>query len=439
MTDILINYVPDSGKQADFHDAREVVRYRGAFSGKGGGKTLSGLAEGLLWSMKYPGCVGWAGEPSYPMVERNLIPTLESPELLNCRPFQASPLIKKYNSQKHKIEWVNGSVTWLGSLEYPESVEGANYDWFFIDEGRLVKKFLLAWQVLTARLRGTGVLPEGVHPSGWVTSTPSPKGSEMYMLFGDPVERIPASRTFHWSQLDNPHLTQEFLLDQDAIYRDEEERKAMIEGDWPNLASGSYAFDWDVHVIREQPKQETLKRIAYGIDWGWDNPFCLGAWGFDYDNRAYRIDEVYLRHQSPEDIIAHCKRFVEMYGKGTFWCGHEEPKSIDQLRRAGLDAKANKTKREEGIRYMGGLFPVCADGKPRIYVMAHCKGFLAEVVEYDSEVKENDHAMDESRYCLINEKMKPVALFGSVRSPFGRGAPDNTLGPKRGRDRWKRR
>ena len=322
-------------------------------------------------------------------------------------------------------------------------MEGANYDYFFIDEGRLVKKFLLAWQVLSARLRGSGNLPDNVQPAGWVTSTPSPKGSEMYMMFGDPVERIPASKSFHWSQLDNPHLTEEFLRDQDAIYKDEEERKGMISGDWPNLATGSWAFDWDRHVIRDLPAKDIIRKVAYGVDWGWDNPFCLGAWQFDYDNRAYLIDEIYLRHQSPEEIIEHCKRFKEKYGNGIFWCGHEEPKSVDQLRRAGLDARPNKTKREEGIRYVGGMFHVAPDGRPRIFIYIKCKGFLAEVVEYDAEAtgvnKKDDHSLDQGRYCLINEKMKPRALFGSVVSPFSSTHADDVLRPKtrgkRGRQR----
>ena len=379
------------------------------------------------------------------MVERNLIPTLECPELLDHRPFQDSPLITKYNSQKHKIEWVNGSVTWLGSLEYPESVEGANYDYFFIDEGRLVKKFLLAWQVLTARLRGSGNLPAGIHPSGWVTSTPSTKGSEMYMTFGDPVERIPSCKTFHWSQLDNPHLTKEFLADQDAIYHDEEERKAMIGGDWSNLSLGSWAFDWDLHVIREPPDPSIIRKVGYGIDWGWDHPLSILVVQFDYDNRAYVVDEVYGQHIKDYEITEHCKRFKEQYGPGTFWCGHEEPKSVDQLRRAGLDARQNKTKRDEGIKFVGSLFPPSVrDDRPRIYISTKCKGLLSEIVEYDAEAKGSEKKQDDScdslRYCIINEKTRPVALFGSVKSPFGRSGGAETLGPKRPTRRggWKR-
>jgi len=438
MSEVSISYVPDSGKQSSFHDDRELFRYRGVFTGKGGGKTLMGLAEVIWWAMSYPGCVGWAGEPSFPMVERNLIPTLEMPELLNTKPFWASPLVSKYNQQKHKIEWVNGSVTWLGGLEYPESVEGANYDYFFIDEARLVRYFLLAWQTLTARLRGSGNLPGGVQPRGWIATTPSPKGSEMYMTFGDPVERNPSAKSYHWSQLDNPHLTEEYLRDMDAVYKDEEERKAMIGGDWPNLSTGSWAFDWDVHVIREDPDPSIIRKTGYGEDWGWDNPYSLLAVQFDYDNRAYVLDEVYGTHIKDHEIDEHCLEFKKKYGEGTFWTGHEEPKTVLRQKSKGIGARANATKRDEGISHVGSMFPLSHDDKPRIYIHIRCKGLLKEIVEYDASStgvnKKDDHSCDALRYCLINEFTKPKALFGGIRSPYG-GRKKRRPGMRSGRRR----
>ena len=53
-----------------------------------------------------------------------------------------------------------------------------------------------------------------------------------------------------------------------------------------------------------------------------------------------------------------------------------------------------------------------ADGRPRIYVNSKCVNWIHEVMVYDAEVKENDHAVDATRYAIMNHRGSPQVLTG---------------------------
>ena len=83
------------GKQAAFHNDRYKVRHRAVFTGVGGGKTLSGCYEVLSMLLENPHSVGYIFEPTYKMVRRILIPTLESKWLLG-HPIESNPVVNDY-------------------------------------------------------------------------------------------------------------------------------------------------------------------------------------------------------------------------------------------------------------------------------------------------------------------------------------------------------
>jgi len=95
---------------------------------------------------------------------------------------------------------------------------------------------------------------------------------------------------------------------------------------------------------------------------------------------------------------------VERWGVGPVYCDRSEPQTIDAFRKAGLRAYPDKSKREDGIHDLGGRFIVQQDKRPRIYVSSKCVNWIHEVMVYDAEVKENDHAMDATRYAIMNHK-----------------------------------
>lgn len=395
-------------KQCEFHDDAYTAFFRLVSCGTGAGKTLCGLAEDVRWCIELPGVVGYVFEPTFRMVERILIPTLES-DLLLGRPLEANGLIRSFNRGTMKLEFANGSVLWFASLEDPERAEGPNIDFAHVDEARLVRNFGLSWQVITRRLRGSNsAVP---YPRGaWVTTTPDQPSSPLYNFFENPRTRDPESKVYRWSIYDNPRLPKQFLEEVERSHKGALAER-FIFGRFATVGTGSFQFDATVNVT--EANLADLREFRYGVDFGWTNPTAVPVTGYDGDGRVYVLDELYERQLKTEDLISALKEFAKTYGRGEVLCDPSAPETIDMLRRADLNASGYHGKREDGLRELGGRFPKAGDGKPRIFISAKCVNLISEVLEYKEDVKENDHAVDALRYSL-----KLYAVEESVAARF---------------------
>jgi len=363
-----------------------------ATAGTGGGKTVCGAFESWVWAWKYAGSVGYAFEPTFKMVRRILIPTLET---LFGAPLESSPAIREYNKTDSRITFFNGSQLWLIGLDEPESAEGPNVDWIWSDESRLIHKIETSWQVWERRLRGSvpGRYPVGI----WLTTTPNEPNSFLFNLFENPKTKLANSKVYRWGIDDNPYLT--------AEYRAEVKRahtggfyKRFVEGVFAPVGVGSFDFDSTVHVVESLPSE--FRRVVCGVDFGWSNPSCIVAVGFDGDGRAYVLDEFYQSRVHVDALAEEAKDMVRRFGFNAFTCDSSEPRTIDELNIAGLNASPNKSKREEGIREIGGRLKRESDGKPRLFISSRCVNLISELQVFDEARKENDHAVDALRYAL---------------------------------------
>ena len=404
--EVVFRYWPHP-KQAEFHRDRYKIRYRAVFAGTGSGKTLCGVFEVLSMLLENDGAVAYIFEPTYKMVRRILIPTLESKYLLK-KPIEANPVVTAYRRGDNCIEFINDSILWFGSLEEPEMAEGPNIDIIHVDEAQYIRRFSEAWDVILRRLRGSGRTSRDI-ASAIVTTTPPPllPGDRLYEFFEDPETRNPRSKVYRWSLYDNPYLPEAYKAEIAASHHGNL-AKRFIEGKFAPAGTGSFDFDSTIHEIKTIPK-EKIRTVVYGVDFGWTNPSAIIAVGFDGDDRAYIIDEFYQNRVQPEVLIEELKLMYQKWGRGPIFCDRSEPQTIAAFRQAGLDARADKSKRDDGIHELGGRFHIAGDGKPRIFVYHKCVNWIHEVMVYDAEVKENDHAMDATRYALMGHK-KPKGV-----------------------------
>ncbi len=406
--EIKIPYRPHEG-QLRFHKERYKYKYRLLCGGTGSGKTFAGISEDLYWLLVHAGIVGYVFEPTYPMVKRILIPTLE--DLLGV-PLERNPLIEVFNKGDMRIDFVNGSRLWMGSLDNPERAEGPNIDFIHVDEARLIRNFETAWRVIQRRLRGSG---KG-HPIGsWVTTTPDHPGSPLYNFFEGP-EHDPESRVYRMSLMDNVHLDQGYI---DAVKRAHTGGlyKRFIEGVFADVSLGSFNFDYAVHVQQfdEHYNPEAIKQLIYGVDFGWTNPAAIMTIAVDGDGRAYILDEFY-KNQTPEaELTEEAKTFLEDHGQGRLFCDRSEPRTINEFRKAGLKAYPDKSKRDDGIRELGGRFQDAGDGMRRIYIHPDCVNLISELQTYDADRKENDHAVDALRYGLMGYRPPKTIQVSTAR------------------------
>lgn len=402
-------YCP-SPQQLMFHVARDFYTYRAAFCGKGAGKTIAGLAEALIYARKYPGSVGYIFSPTYPMIRRNIFPTLRTPYLLGD-PIDANPLFESYSKSDNCLKFKNGSEWWFVSLDFPERAEGANIDYAYIDEARLIRGFDLAWLSVISRLRGAGrckvKIPHGV----WVTTTPNEPGSALWRIFEGP-ERLPNARPFRWSIFDNPKLSKAFIDDM-VKSNTGGYAERFIYGRFSAVGIGMLPFDYTKHVFYDPPP---IKYMRYGVDFGWSAPSAIVAVGFDYDDRAYVLDEFYQTEATTQRLIFTAKELVEKYGAGPFVCDRELPEAIYHLKASGLDAKGYENlKREDSLRKLANRLSIQSDGKPRLYVHNSCVNVISELQLFSGKENENDHTIDALRYALEGkQKAMPSVSYGTI-------------------------
>jgi len=408
MPEWTIPYVPHDG-QLPFHRDRYKIKYRLASAGTGSGKTTAGLFEIVSWLLENQGAVGYSFEPTIPMVRRILLPGLE--RLLGS-PLGKSPLVEDFRETDKRLDLVGGSRYWFGSLEDPEMAEGPNVDIIHIDEARLVRDFGTSWKVAQRRIRGSvpGKFPTGA----FVTTTPDAPGSEIFKFFEDPKTRDPEAKVYRWTLDDNKaNLPPGYI---ESIKRSHTGGlfERFVLGRFAAVGSVSFEYDSTRHELAVP--RDKIVDVAYGADFGWTNPSCLLAVGFDGDDRAYILREFYQPRTKTEVLITELKLMMEEYGQGPVYCDRSEPRTIDDFRLAGIDAKADESKREDGIRDLGGRFKDAGDGRPRIYVDPSCVNWVAEVLAYNADKKENDHAVDTTRYALMNH-VRGQIMVSTARRP----------------------
>ena len=373
-----------------------------------------GIAEDVFWALNYPGCVGWCGEPNYPMVKRNIEPAIR--QVLGIKNIENSDVIESYNRSDHLLSFRNDSQLWLGSMDDPESAEGITLDYFHLDEARLCHDFELVWGTLTSRLSGTSALPRAVKPQGWITSTPAIIGSEMWnTLANESPNHIPGIQIFSWYLSDNPSLEDWYVRMMNSTNKTESQKRAFLQGLWASGTIGTLPFDYNKHVFTDNsiiPDEDYIKAYVYGVDWGYTDPFVILCILIDKYGRGYVVDEFY---ESFFNVAKRSEKAMDMeenWGKGVWWCGHDEPGFIKGFRDKRIDARAYVGKVDETVENLAGWLMDGDDGVPRLRVWHECKATILELSQFvQGEKDQNDHAISALRYGLSGfESHRPLSL-----------------------------
>ena len=389
--------------------------------GGSSGKTEAGAFEALNWMIDNPGCVGAVFAPSYKMIHRNIIPKFE--KLLGVSYVEASPFVDSFHKTNMVLTFntfvgkdrLRQSKLWLVGLERPEAAEGMNLDFAWLDEAGLVPKLEPARRSIMRRLRGSGTAtrrPRSKVPKNavgmWVTTTPpfNALSSDLYFFFEHPTKKNPDSKVYPMSLYDNrDNLPPGYIEEAERIHPEGPLRDRYILGKFVDMSGGVFAFVYSVHVDGFWAPDEFSRQMIYGADFGWVSPSAIVAIASDGDGRAFVVDEVYGTQMSEQDIFGECVDLQMRWGRGTFWCDSSRPDTIKAMVRAGIDARPNKSKREDGILELGGRFPDAGDGLRRIYVSPDCVSLIEELQIFNPDRKEHDHACDALRYALMGGKI----------------------------------
>lgn len=420
--------------QERFHAATEDdILYGGA---AGGGKTVAIVMEAVKAASKYPGIRVLMLRRSYDELAESLYPEFR-------RIGWAAALGGRWNKTEKEITFANGSLIRLRYLENLDDAsrrQGGAYQLLCVDERTLLPPGVVD-VVALERLRSAHGIPVlGVRS----TSNPGgPSHGEVRDKYVDPTDHgakvltdeqgltvrfIPAKAT------DNPYLDAAYHRRLASI-KDPARRAAMQDGDWGQFSGQIFSeFRWDRHTLDPIPLPLQWTRYT-GTDWGFRAPFANLWCAVDEDGRAYFYREIYqaeVGEGDQADMIlaaeAEGERIAVRYADDAMWAARGDERHAKPIADIYAEHGVHLTKagkfpgsRTQGYQRWHSYLaeaPACPQHRaqgwvtcPLVHIFRTCKKLLFELQNLpyatkgnpeDSDPKAPDHAMDGSRYILLN-------------------------------------
>ena len=280
-----------------------------------------------------------------------------------------------------------GNLVEFISVDQPQKIRGRKRNICFINEANE-----LTWEdFFQLNIRTTDKIIIDYNPS-----------DEFHWIY-DTLQIREDADFFVTTYRDNPYLEKELI--------DEIERL--------QLADDNY---WRVYGLGQRGiSQETIYthwqlgdfpddcEIAYGVDFGYNVPSSIVRVGFK--EFALHVDEVlYETKLTTSDLIERIKSLnIERHAE--LFCDNAEPKTIEELIRAGYNAKPAEKDVYAGIQKVKSL---------PLFITPNSQNLIKEIKSYkwkldkdgkihpdEVPVKFNDHAMDAMRYGIYTKLNRP--------------------------------
>lgn len=202
---------------------------------------------------------------------------------------------------------------------------------------------------------------------------------------------------------DNPYL-EKSLVDEIERLKDADENYWRVYGLGQKGISQDAVYTHWKHVKEVEGSGE----VWYGLDFGYNNPSALVKITY-YEWAIYCDELLYETKLTTTDLIERLK----MLGIGRsaeIFADCAEPKTIEEIHRAGFNVKPSDKDVTEGIRKVKSM---------PLYITERSSNIIKEIKSYkwktdkdgrvlDEPVKFNDHALDAIRYAVFTKLSKPV-------------------------------
>lgn len=430
--------------QPQYDLLKSTARFSFGFAGTGSGKSvliplwLLKQLDAYYASMK-PGAPAprlMVVVPSYPMMNRmGLLDSLQT--------VLGDTRYKGDFSKASKVYVTNaGGQIFFASAEYPESIEGGQFDGIAIDEVAQIS--YEAWRNAKARagqkkapIFGTGT-PD---VNGWLfneiikacdqskTIPVKGKAADFFKGIGYDLSNFNIAR---WSS-DGQYYVRHWSSAQNATYALESVENAyrtLAKGEFERRYLGAFAsldglvYDtFSNHVLTIEPTADEFRkhpaiRTVAGVDFGFDPDPCAVIVGVEcQDGRLYVVEEVYERRLSYDQLANHCRRLREKWGIERFYCDSSGKAAINELVIRGINA----SKRTIPSIAIGCQMVNARLRTDLLKVYSGCGNLIDEAGHYawpkdrEGDFKEtprdkDNHLMDALRYLVTGlDYMRPLA------------------------------
>lgn len=445
-------------------DANNPLRAFGAFAGKRGGKTEVGaVGAGALHNINF--ARDWKSREIDPYLGVIAAPTYDMLDRLSWKKFKSywRDFIKHDTKKPHTMQWHDHvereqSLIYGISADNPARIEGVKASWIWIDEVfQVSEQFFLECLARTADCGGI-VICTGSLGVQFV----NPKQHWAYKYFKK--TQFDGFCCIEWASVENPYFKKE-EIDRLAKILDPKTFAAMFKIDWDLIPKSAVYDEWssknEITGYKYNPALETY----ICIDWGWTHPMSCGFYQYDRQNDiVYKFDEIfgskikldslYDRILERDWVITVKKQRQEEAPNGeiqtieydyitnvTKWlCDIAGNQEREQTARSNVSYFKDKWDIELDYCKSSILYGISivrsyiksATGRTRFFVDTEkCPETIAGLKRYaypekdgviqdENPVKEDDDAVDETRYFfknildpdLMNDEFKDFNFFG---------------------------
>lgn len=364
-----------------------------------------------------------------------------------------------YHAARHLWQFPSGATILFASMQHAKDrlkYQGQQFDFIGFDE--LTHFTWQEYSYMMSRNR-----PSGPNTRCYMRSTCNPGGIGHAWVKKRFIENCPPmtpyveqitvqGKTYRRSRIFIPSTVYDnhILLENDPNYianlamLPENERRALLEGDW-NSFSGQVFSEF-----RDNPEGYESRRFTHVIppfdippqwrryrsfDFGYSRPFAVQWWAVDYDGRAYLYRQLYGCTESPNTglkyepvkIARKIREIEDMHEQGHKIYGVADPSIWDTSR--GDDGTIIRLFEQEGVYFERGNNARIAGkmqlhyrlrfdekGYPMLYVFRTCKPFLRTITALvydesnpeDIDTRQEDHDYDACRYFLMTNPLTPL-------------------------------
>lgn len=313
----------------------------------------------------------------------------------------------KIRETDFNIKFPNGSeIIFMGLDEETKLLSLNNIGCIFIEEAFEVPKNIV--EQLNIRLRGTTENKQII-----MAFNPISKHHWLYDFCE--VNQPTSFKYIHSTYKDNPFLDEEYITQMNELYkRNPQKARVFCDGEWGIDADGLVFQNWKVEDFNHI---ETSGQLIVGLDFGFVNDISalVASLLDEKEKRIYIFKEYGATGKTNKDLTEIITKLG--FSKSTIIADAAEPKSIEEIKRAGINKIRACKKGADSI-----LHGIQQLQNYEIIVHPSCTGIITEFENYtwqkdkytevyiNKPIDDFNHYIDALRYSLqcVNAKMKTI-------------------------------